>query len=1102
MTSYSGLFGAARAGQILKLKKASEAALVIADDAKQAELYLSELMLFADENTQLLIFPEYTHEPFDELRVLDEIASARANALHSLLTNPCSIVITTPYALLKKIAPVDAFRDSIIELKTGTIFARQDLLNALDRLGYLPVELVNGHGEFCTRGGIVDIFPLGAATPVRIEYYGDELETIFSYEVAMQKKLDELNSVVLLPVSEILFSTNELLELGLDSAIHEKIENFGKYAGHHWLVPAVYDEPATLFDYMPDCPLVVLPPTPTKELFDNVLKRIDETHKTGNENTAFITTAEAENRISTNAVIFTDVPLGGDGIDNIACPYQSVKPHFAFEKKNFYQSLSSAMNEFKRMHESGLRTVAAVESRRFIKLIRDYCRDYELAVIEISNISELREPKALYLYTKSISGGFISEKEKIVCASDDDIFGFVRRRNKPKRAGFDTKISELEAGDYIVHVDYGIGVYKGLKHQQIDDVEGDYLEITYENDSTLYVPLAQISQLQKYIGVSDAKPHLSSLQSAAWAKTKASARKNAAKIAQDLLKLYAERKVQKGFRFIAGGAELDEFERRFPYDETDDQFAAVLDVYKDMEDEMPMDRLICGDVGFGKTEVAMRATYKAVLSGKQVAVLVPTTVLARQHYITFLERFRGTAVEIEFVSRFRTTAELRKVREKLASGAVDVIIGTHRLLSNDIMFKNLGLLVIDEEQRFGVAHKEKISALRANVDVLAMSATPIPRTLQLSLSGIRNISTIETPPTNRLPVGIKVIRTEDEIQSAILWELERGGQVFFLHNRILDIANVVNIVQRTVPLARVAVAHGQTAAKELEDILRRFYNGDIDVLVSTTIIENGIDIPNVNAIIIDDAAHFGLSQLYQLKGRVGRSGRRGHCYLLVRDFATLSPTAKKRLAIIGQLSDLGSGLKIAMSDLQLRGAGDILGAQQSGFAIKIGYELFLQMIYEAVSALQEADGITSDTEIITQYPHYIAADYIDDAKTRLDYYRAFAGIKDASQMTALFDELKMLYGELRKETTNLGYIMLIKNTAGALGITKAVLYPQQINFALTQKSRIEPQKLMSVAEKLKLKFRFIGEYEFLLALPAGEDTLTTTVQFIEQLNDK
>jgi transcription-repair coupling factor (superfamily II helicase) len=742
--------------------------------------------------------------------------------------------------------------------------------------------------------------------------------------------------------------------------------------------------------------------------------------------------------------------------------------------------------------------VIVAESERFISILSDFSRDHELPLKQIFTAAEVEGPGILYIHRERMSAGFI-EEGRFALVTDEEIFGFSRRRTRAaQKKAFNTNISDLSEGDYVVHIDYGIGIYQGLKHKVIGGIEGDYLDVLYDSGELLLVPLEQISQIQKYIGIGDAKPRIASLQSANWSKLKASARKYAAKIAQDLLKLYAERKARKGFAFKDSGAILSDFEERFAYDETEDQLSAIMDVYNDMEQEIPMDRLVCGDVGFGKTEVAMRAAMKAVAAGKQVAMLVPTTVLARQHYNTFKERFKDFPVTVDYISRFRTSEEIRKIRADLASGKLDILIGTHRILSKDMEFHDLHLLVIDEEQRFGVAHKEKIAAMRTNIDALSMSATPIPRTLQMSLSGIKDISTIETPPRDRQPVAVKVIGGAEDVKQAVTRELERGGQVFFLHNRINDIAECAEMLRHHVPHARIAIAHGQTPTKELDRVLSLFYEGEIDILVSTTIIENGIDIPNVNAIIIDNAANFGLSQLYQLKGRVGRSARRGYCYLLVNNFNSLTPIAKKRLSIVQQLSDLGSGLKIAMYDLQLRGAGDILGAAQSGFVVKVGYELFIKMIAEAVATLQETEqGI--ETEVITQFAHYIAADYIEDPHLRLDYYRRFSAATDRLVMDELFEELSLGYGELKKETIHLGYIMLIKSLAAHLKIKKAGIYLKMLRLTFAENAVINPALLMKTASDMGVQYRFSGEYELILSFDEESRTLAGGVQFLEKL---
>ena len=768
--------------------------------------------------------------------------------------------------------------------------------------------------------------------------------------------------------------------------------------------------------------------------------------------------------------------------DSEALTFISTQNKFAFEKKNLYQAMTNAMDVINSLLRGGHGVVISVESDKFASIFREFARDFEISPGEITSFAEIKA-RSLFLYRRRISGGFIDSESKLAFIADSDIFGFSRRKAKTrKKEVFNTNLSDLEEGDYVVHVDHGIGIYRGIKHLNVAGTEGDFLDILYDGDDILYVPLQSISQIQKYIGVQDQKPKLNSLKSSAWAKLKKNARESAKKIAEDLLRLYAERKAKKGFAFLDDGLMLSDFERDFEYDETEDQLSAIIDVYKDMESDVPMERLICGDVGFGKTEVAMRAACKAVSCGKQVAVLVPTTILARQHYETFTHRFSKLPIAIDFVSRFRTEKDVRNIFERAASGKLDILIGTHKLLSKELSFKNLGLLIIDEEQRFGVSHKEKIAAMKRSVDTLTLSATPIPRTLQLSLSGIRDMSIIETPPENRLPVVVKVIKREEGVAKAMTAELERGGQVFFLHNKVLDIHEVAAKVKEMMPHARIDYAHGQMDSKSMENILQSFYSGDIDILISTTIIENGIDIPNVNTIIINNASRFGLAQLYQLKGRVGRSNRRGYCYLVVENFSALTPIAQKRLAIIQQLSDLGSGFKIAMSDLQLRGAGNILGAEQSGFVVRVGYELFVSMIEEAVNEMKGEFTNITDAEINSNIPYFIPADYVENPRMRFDFYRRFASVYDTDAMTDILNELEAGYGELRQEVKSLGYIMLIKNIAGRLGIKKVAITKSGAKIEFAPETRLNPLIVEKAILKEKTAYRFSSEYEISMAL--------------------
>lgn len=1080
---FHNAWGAARSFFAVKHKKKGVPLLVVVQDAKALESAAAELSFFA-ASCPVLEFPPFSQSPFEEARPLNSIMAKRAEALSGMLHLSDFIVIATPYSLLKKLPEKRDFLSSEILLEKNAAVPRDMLIYSLDILGYVQVEFVSGQGEYCVRGGLADVFPINAENPIRIEYFDDEIERIFFYNPENQANIKTVDSVRVLPCSDVLLSTEEFISRLTDKDIKDKAETYGKFAGFHWFASLANYKQGDFFDYLPKNSSVACFSSDWEEEIAAFSKNVSDIA----ENSAyphimaenFLTEQDAISKIREKEV-FVVSEMASDP-DSKALTFISTQNKFSFEKKNLYQAMTNAMDVVNSLLKEGHGVVISVESDKFASIFKEFARDFEIFPGEITSFTEIKT-RSLALYRRRISGGFIDGESKLAFIADSDIFGFSRRKAKTrKKEVFNTNLSDLEEGDYIVHVDHGIGIYRGIKHLNVAGTEGDFLDILYDGDDILYVPLQSISQIQKYIGVQDQKPKLNSLKSSAWAKLKKNARESAKKIAEDLLRLYAERKAKKGFAFLDDGLMLSDFERDFEYDETEDQLSAIIDVYKDMESDVPMERLICGDVGFGKTEVAMRAACKAVSCGKQVAVLVPTTILARQHYETFTHRFSKLPVAIDFVSRFRTEKDVRDIFEKAASGKLDILIGTHKLLSKELSFKNLGLLIIDEEQRFGVSHKEKIAAMKRSVDTLTLSATPIPRTLQLSLSGIRDMSIIETPPENRLPVVVKVIKREEGVAKAMTAELERGGQVFFLHNKVLDIHEVAAKVKEMMPHARIDYAHGQMDSKSMENILQSFYSGDIDILISTTIIENGIDIPNVNTIIINNASRFGLAQLYQLKGRVGRSNRRGYCYLVVESFSALTPIAQKRLAIIQQLSDLGSGFKIAMSDLQLRGAGNILGAEQSGFVVRVGYELFVGMIEEAVNEMKGEFTNITDAEINSNIPYFIPADYVENPRMRFDFYRRFASVYDTDAMTDILNELEAGYGELRQEVKSLGYIMLIKNIAGRLGIKKVAITKSGAKIEFAPETRLNPLIVEKAILKEKTAYRFSSEYEISMAL--------------------
>jgi transcription-repair coupling factor (superfamily II helicase) len=1097
MAHLCNLWGSASIWHFTNSRPEGKISIIVASGKREYDLVLQEAEFFF-RNTPVLPFPEYTQEPFEEARVLPEIFAKRASTLDTLInTNSSAVVVTTPYALLKSLPPVDVFKSGCLDIKVGSSIEREELEYILTYSGYVLVEMVEGAGEYAFRGDTLEIFPADSITPCLIEFFDDEVERISYIDPRTRRTVKPASQVRLLPASEALFDTDDLKKHIHNTDILDKVELYGKYAGCHWLTGAVHNM-VSLFDYTGGSFNLLFFTDDNRSLFSDFRVLIDGRMPSDEQHwkNSFLSSGELLFHLTQERInVFSDI----SSAQSVSTHYRSSAMIFAGKKGNVYQSMTAAMDIIKGLTNGGMRVICAIESERLAKLFVDFSKDYSYIPVKAGSIADI-DKSGLYVYPEKFRGGFIDDKFQLAVITDEDIFGTAKKRTKRgKKELYSTSISDLETGDYVVHVDYGIGIYLGLVHQSIGGVEGDYIQLEYDNGEYLYVPLSSIGQIQKYIGTEGARPRINSLQTQQWKKVKAQARARAKKLAMDLLKLYAQRKVEKGFAFNDDGRILDEFEQRFEYDETDDQLTAIQDVYADMEAVMPMERLVCGDVGFGKTEVAMRAACKAVSCGKQVAVLVPTTVLARQHYLTFKERFRDLPVKIDYISRFRSAKDMREIFAALSKGGLDILIGTHKMLSKEVEFSDLGLLIIDEEQRFGVGHKERIKSMRSNVDVLYLSATPIPRTLQLSLSGIRDISTIDTPPVDRLPVITKVIKKDSEVKNAILRELERGGQVFFLHNRVENIETVAAGVRSMLPEAKIDVAHGQMTSGMLEKILMDFYSGETDVLVSTAIIENGIDIPNANTIIINDAAHLGLAQIYQLKGRVGRSGRRGYCYLVVEQFSSLSEVAQKRLKIIQQLSDLGSGVKIAFYDLQLRGAGDLLGADQSGFMVKVGYELFISMIDEAVKDMKGIANISADTEIITAIPHFIPADYIEDTKIRLDYYRKFSEAQDKQAVIEILNELSSTYGALKEATENLGRIMLIKKFAGFANMEKMYLYSNKTKMVFAKGTPVNPARLMEAIAKAGAGSKFENEYTLSLYFEKDAQCLDKTLHFITEL---
>jgi len=1097
--SYHNLWGSSKLHFLKTLLNTDRATVVICADSITAEKTVNEATLFFPDK-KILYFPEYSQEPFEKIRVLPDITSARVDTLDNLDSSQNCLIVSTPYGLLKKLPSRSVFRSAIKEINIGQELSRDDLLQYFDISGFINVEVVNAPGEFTIRGDKLDVFPINYEYPLRIEFFDNIVECINIYNPETQRTIERISYARVLPATEAITATKVLkAKVSHLRHIHDEIKLFGKFAGFHWYMPAVYDRFNTLFDFIESEYNIVIC---GDNILDAVKKReesIIHAHKNYEDTlpweSNFLSGNELEDIITKNNPVFL-MELDDKSSANVE-EYSGIGGITTPDKSNIYKSTDSYCNIFRDYLNKNFTIILAIESIKFRKILEDQLQEYNISPITIRNLSEVTG-KGLYFYDAKVTGGFIANRQKIALFSDDDIFGFSKKAyKKKKKLPFDTALSDLEPNDFVVHSDYGIGKFIKLTNKSIGGIKGDFLELEYEKGEILYVPIKFITYVKKYVAKQGHPPKLSSLGSTKWLNLKKRAYSSARKIAFDLLKLYYERKTHKGCSLNPDELMLKNLENSFEYDETEDQVSALYDIMTDMASHKPMERLICGDVGFGKTELAIRAACIAVSSGKQVAVLAPTIVLVHQHYDTFCKRFGELPIKIDYLSRLKPRKEITVTKQNLIEGKIDIIIGTHLLLSKEITFSDLGLLIIDEEQRFGVSDKEKIKVFRGGVDVLALSATPLPRTLQLSLSGLRDISLIQTPPEDRLPVITKIIKSGAELVAAIRRELETGGQVFFLHNKISDIERITMDLKEKLGSAVVEFVHGRMKPEHLEKKINNFYSGDIDVLVSTSIIENGVDVPNANTIIIDNAHHIGLADLYQLKGRVGRSKKRGYCYLMINDINKLSEIAQKRLRIIQQLSDLGSGFKISTYDLQLRGAGDILGARQSGFITGIGYDLYIEMISSALRSLKGKEPISLKTELLSDIPYFIPAEYIYDPAIRIKYYRKASQIESLSEIKEMESELSGEYGDLPPEVTNLLYLLCIRNLASKSNIKKIVSSGDNFVLTFSKETDTDLKQIVWAAKKTSLTARFKNEFE--LNLTQNSSNLLENVLFFLSL---
>ena len=982
----------------------------------------------------ILPVPSHEVDPYRGMAPHVGVTSVRAQALHGLASGAARVVVASAAALLPRVSAPQHLLNASMNLRPGQDIAPTDLAELLVDAGFSREDPADEHGEFALRGGILDIFPAGATHPVRLEFMGDTIETLRTYDPGTQRSIAPIDQLTVVPLRDIL-------------------------AG---------DRSATLLEYVArarDARIIV---SERDEIDANVARLLDQLRHGYEEaltrqeqppapDVLFADWRDLGAKLTQGTVV-AELGLDDDANDGGA---HHIRCQPAVE---LHGRVGDFVAEIRKLREAGETTVfvaaTAGRAERTIELLKEY----DVLAIQAERAADARYAAVLVTLGK-LSRGFRLPEAGLQIYAEADVFEEERRapdRRRSAAKAFLSDLRDLKAGDFVVHVDHGIGVFTGLKKIGVGDSEQEFLELRYAGEDKLFVPVERLDLVQKYSGAS--KPPIDRLGGTSWERVKTRVKKAMRDMAEELLKLYAARRAVPGHAFNPDSHWQHEFEGAFEYDLTPDQKTAIADIKRDMESSTPMDRLLCGDVGYGKTEVAMRAAFKAVMDAKQVAFLAPTTVLAFQHEKTLKERFAGFPVRIEMVSRFRTKAEQHAILTDLAAGKVDVIVGTHRLLSKDVQFRDLGLLVVDEEQRFGVTHKERIKQMRKKVDVLTMSATPIPRTLNMSLVGIRDMSIIETPPKDRLSIQTNVLKFDQQvIGRAIRSELARSGQVYFVHNRVESIFSIGSLIQRLVPEARVVIGHGQMNEDVLERAMLDFIARKFDVLLATTIVENGLDIPNANTIIINRADRYGLSQLYQLRGRVGRSDRPAYAYLLIPPEENLSPVAKKRLAAIKEFSDLGSGFRVAALDLEIRGAGNLLGGEQSGHIDTVGFEMYMKLLEQTVRELKGED-IEDDVRASVNLGVDLRIDesYVGDMNQRLMLYRKVAAARREEEIDQVLEEAADRYGPLPDSVLNLADYGRIRVMADRLGIEAIDREGRTVVLKFRQQAKVDPVRLVSL----------------------------------------
>ena len=1082
--------------------------IITYNELRAREIY-EDMKFFNDDN--VFLYPAKDIIFYSADVHSNDIIEQRINVIKQLFDSNEYTVILSIEALMDKLISKSIFESNIINKKVSDIINLADISKKLMYMGYERVSQVENKGQFSIRGGIIDIYPQTETNAYRIELWDEEIDSIRTMNVESQRSIDKIEEIQIYPAREVIVNKqiiqeaikkikkdrNDLIDVFKENnkkdeiqriknsvnVLVEKIENQKTFNGIEGYIEYFYEETASFLDYFPKDTLIYIDEparindkweSTKKEFNESIINRFEKGYLLKGQTEILRTIDDLLYKLEDyTCVLLSTLKQKTDIFTykyDVNFSVKSINP--------YHKSMEILEKDLKYWSSNRYRTLLITASKTRAERLSYELKDRGIDAFYLSKLDvEIPKGKVAVSYG-SLHKGFEYPLIKFVIISETDLIGKSKKKKKTKTKKFKgSKIesfTELKMGDYVVHENYGIGIFRGTEKIEIDGINKDYIKISYRDEGNLYIATSQLDVIQKYIGSEGKKPKLNKLGTNEWKKTKSRVKGIVEDLAKDLVQLYAKRQAQKGYEFSTDTIWQKEFEEMFPYEETDDQLVAIDETKNDMESKKIMDRLICGDVGYGKTEVAIRAAFKSVQDDKQVVYLVPTTILAQQHYNNFLQRMKDFPVRVEMLSRFKSQKEQKKIIEDTKKGLVDILIGTHRLISKDVVYKDLGLLIIDEEQRFGVAHKEKIKKMKQNIDVLTLTATPIPRTLHMSLIGIRDMSVLEEPPEERHPIQTYVLEHNDElIKDAIYRELSRGGQIYYVYNRVKKIDEVADWISKMVPEANVAYAHGQMNERELENIMFEYINGDIDILVCTTIIETGLDIQNTNTIIIQDADRLGLSQLYQLRGRVGRSNRVAYAYLLYKKDKILQETAEKRLQAIKEFTEFGSGFKIAMRDLEIRGAGNLLGAKQHGHIESVGYDLYCKLLEEAIHEVSNDKVEESfETSVDLNVDAYIPVSYIKDGIRKLAAYKKIASIEDEKDYYDVQEELEDRYGDLPKSVMNLLDIALVKSLANKADIVNIEQNGDNIKFEVRKDAKINPNNIPTLLNKYRNKLFF------------------------------